>query len=111
MRGERKAQPFGHSLDGTVRRHLTSAHSVSAVAFAGANGQTVGLPTQPLHSCLSAIRCAQGLFHAIAFKLDVVARCVTLESARAVQVLDSNFVLSIAADELEECSFWTVPLA
>jgi len=100
-----------HLLDGRVRRHLTDACLFSTVTFAGTNCQAVRHFSQPLHSCFTAIRCAERLFDAIAFELDLIAHCLTLEGARAVQALDSHFVLSIAAGELEKCSFWAIPLA
>ncbi len=39
------------------------------------------------------------------------ARCVASEGARTVQVLDSDFVLSIATDELKKCSLRSAPPA
>lgn len=100
-----------HDLSLFVRRHLTGAHSISAVAFSGANCQTVGLLTQPLHSCFCAIRCVKRLLHAIAVKLDLVVYGVALEGTRAVKVLDSDVVLSVATEQLKKCSFWAAPLA
>ena len=111
LRGAQQTQPFAHPLDGKVRRDLTGAHSVSAVAFTGTHCQAVGLFTQPLHSCFSAIRGMQGLFQAIAFKLDLIACRVALKSARAVEILNSNFVLPLAAGEVKKGSLRPVPLA
>ena len=85
--------------------------SISTVAFTSSNSQAVGLFAQPLHSSLIAIRCVERLSHAIALELDFIACRTASESARAVQVLNGDLIIAVAAIELKKCALWATPLA